>query len=163
MIDEFDLGTDMMWRDEWRRENLGYEQRPHLRRAFWKTASLVTGSAEPMKGCPRRPGVFRNRFPGAGRGGRRPSAGLFSSYKRYHLTYDAANQTYLVGQFGEAQMDGNLTMQNTRQNAGLVYPHLQPGRRPIAADGFDRQRRPYERGKVTRRRHKDSYVALLIM
>ena len=25
VIDEFDLDTDMMWRDEWRRENLGYE------------------------------------------------------------------------------------------------------------------------------------------
>ena len=44
VIDEFDLDTDMMWRDEWRRENLGYEHSVLPPESCWKTGSPAAAS-----------------------------------------------------------------------------------------------------------------------
>ena len=45
----------------------------------------------------------------------------FSSYKDTAFTYDAGSQAYLVGQFGEAQMDGAYNTQVARQNVLALY------------------------------------------
>lgn len=122
VIDEFDLDTDMMWRDEWRRENLGYEHSVLTSGELLENGISNYGVRRTYEGESPESQVFSETESQVlkGEDGTYLCA-AFSSYKDTTFTYDAANQTYLVGQFGEGQMDGTYNIQNTRQNVLALY------------------------------------------
>lgn len=122
VIDEFDLGTDMMWRDEWRMNNLGYEHSVLTSGELLENGIVSYGVRRTYEGASPESQAFSET-------GSQVLAGedtnylcaTFSSYKDTTFTYDADSKTYRVGQFGEAQMDGTYDVQNTRQNVLALY------------------------------------------
>lgn len=122
VIDEFDLGTDMMWRDEWRRENLGYEHSVLTSGELLENGIADYGVRRSYEGSSPETQVFSKTDSQVLAGEKADYlCASFSSYKDTTFTYDAAGQTYLVGQFGEAQMDGTYSVQVTRQNVLALY------------------------------------------
>ena len=58
VIDEFDLDTDMMWRDEWRRENLGYEHSVLTSGALLENGIASRGVRRTYEGASPKSQVF---------------------------------------------------------------------------------------------------------
>lgn len=122
VVDEFDLDTDMMWRDEWRRENLGYEHSVLTSGELLENGIANYGVQRTYEGGSPESQAFSGTDSQVltGEAGTYLCA-TFSSYKDTTFTYDAEAQTYLVSQFGEAQMDGTYNAQVTRQNVLALY------------------------------------------
>ena len=122
VIDEFDLDTDMMWRDEWRRENLGYEHSVLTSGELLENGIASRGVRRTYEGASPESQMFSETESQVQAGGRAHwLCASFSSYKDTAFTYDAGSQAYLVGQFGEAQMDGAYNTQVARQNVLALY------------------------------------------
>lgn len=122
VIDEFDLDTDMMWRDEWRRENLGYEHSVLTSGELLENGIASRGVRRTYEGASPESQMFSETESQVQAGGRADwLCASFSSYKDTAFTYDAGSQAYLVGQFGEAQMDGAYNIQVARQNVLALY------------------------------------------
>ena len=122
VIDEFDLDTDMMWRDEWRRENLGYEHSVLTSGELLENGIASRGVRRTYEGASPESQMFSETESQVQAGGRAHwLCASFSSYKDTDFTYDAGSQAYLVGQFGEAQMDGAYNTQVARQNVLALY------------------------------------------
>ena len=92
VIDEFDLDTDMMWRDEWRRENLGYEHSVLTSGELLETGSPAAAFGEPMRARPRKPDVSETESQVQAGGRAHWLCASFSSYKDTAFTYAPARR-----------------------------------------------------------------------
>lgn len=118
VVDEFDLGShsNMMWRDSWRKANLGYEHSALTSgekllkgiTSSGKRTSLRSEDSSGMKfgeDSQIQSGEELNKF-----------TVTFSGYKSTTFTYDSQEQTYKISQFGSAQTDSSIKAQNSKQN-----------------------------------------------
>lgn len=122
VVDSFDLGEDMMWRDQWRMDNMGYEHSVLSSGELLENGIADYGVRRTYEGGSPETQQF-SQTDSQVLSGENCSflSATFSSYKDTTFTYDAQEQTYLVGQFGEAQMDGTYGVQNARKNVLVLF------------------------------------------
>lgn len=115
-----DADVDYMWRDSYRKENLGYEH-----------SALTSGDLlEKAMNDKNIRNVYSNftsvqKFGDSSQIKNGKSCTkmtvTFSWYKDTVFTYDKAKNTYLISQFGKSQVDGNTNTQNEKQNILALY------------------------------------------
>ena len=120
-IDSFDLGVyqDMMWRDQTRMNNLGYEHS-----ALTSGKKLINGIENHGTRTTLKSGVATQKFSDnspvkSGQSANQITAG-FSTYKTTSFNYDKEKNAYLISQFGSAQLDGNNGEQNSKANVLIL-------------------------------------------
>jgi hypothetical protein len=117
VLDHFNLAVygDMAWRDEARKNNLGYEH------------SLVTSGKKLIEGIKKnnvrlkvdknKTGpLFNEDSPVLNGSAAENLIAPFSTYKSTDFTYDPSKKTYLISQFNKPQMDGQANVQNSKEN-----------------------------------------------
>lgn len=119
---DFSLGAhnQYMWRDEWRKKNLGYEHSVLTSGEKLKQGISDLGFDTKYKSGYSSKLKFsdKNNSLDNGETANKLTA-TFSNYKTTTFDYDSKNQTYLISQFGTAQKDGNT--QNSKQNVIAFY------------------------------------------
>ena len=121
-VDEFDLGaySDMFWRDQTRRNNLGYEHSAVTSGNKLVDGIQKEGTRTKMKSSYKyQPEFSKDSSVKNGIEAKKVTV-TFSNYKTTTFTYDELKKTYLVSQFGEKQMDANQNVQNSKQNVLLL-------------------------------------------
>lgn len=122
-IDSFSLGAyaDMMWRDPKRRANLGYEHS-----ALTSGDRLVegvnnSGVRSKLKSDYKFKQSFSKKDSQVQSGGDALKVKVkFSNYKSTSFEYNTDDETYMISQFNEPQMDDNAKKQNSKQNIILI-------------------------------------------
>lgn len=110
VVDEFDLDTDMMWRDEWRRENLGYEHSVLTSGELLENGIASCGVRRTYEGASPESQVFSETESQVQAGEKADClCASFSSYKDTAFIYDAGSQAYLVGQFEKLRWTAPIT------------------------------------------------------
>ena len=120
MVDSFNLGTSMFWRDATRRANLGYEHSAVTSGEMLLNGMAASGIRTDMKEGYQYPNAFSKTSPVQGGKSATSLTAKFSGYKTTSFSYDSANETYLISQFGAPQMDGSANVQNSKQNVLLI-------------------------------------------
>lgn len=119
---DFNLGShgDYMWRDAWRKKNLGYEHSVLTSGEKLKQGIKDLGFETEYKSGYSSKLKFsdKNSSVDSGETANKLTA-TFSTYKTTTFDYDATNKTYLISQFGTAQKDGEV--QNSKQNVIAFY------------------------------------------
>lgn len=120
VVDSFNLGTSMFWRDATRRANLGYEHSAVTSGELLINGMNAAGTRTDMKDGYQYPNSFGEQSPVTKGETATKLTAKFSSYKSTDFSYDSEKQTYLVSQFGAAQMDGDAGVQNSKQNVIVI-------------------------------------------
>lgn len=117
-IDSFNLGSysDMMWRDPARQKNLGQEHSALTSGEKIKNGLKKAGIRTTLKSDYKFRQSFSDNSPVLEGQPAQKLTAEFSSYKSTSFAYDSAKKTYLISQFGSAQMDATSNIQNSKPN-----------------------------------------------